>query len=66
MRDFGVQCCFEPITHRSIATQTDVSNGSQVKLLVPHQALAFPPQLKQKQIPQNMQSVRFPMTATTP
>ena len=28
MRDFGVQCCFEPITHRSIATQTDVCNAS--------------------------------------
>ena len=28
VRDFGVQCCFEPIAHRSIATQTDVCNAS--------------------------------------
>ena len=28
MHDVGVQCCFEPITQRSIATQTDVCKAS--------------------------------------
>ena len=28
VRDFGVRCCFAPINHRSIATQTDVCNAS--------------------------------------
>ena len=32
MRDFGVQCCFEPITHRSVATQTDVCEVSPCEI----------------------------------
>ena len=32
VRDFGVQCCFEPITHRSVATQTDVCKASPCEI----------------------------------
>ena len=28
MHDVGVQCCFEPITQRIVATQTDVYKAS--------------------------------------
>ena len=32
VRDFGVQCCFEPITHKSVATQTDVWKPSSCEI----------------------------------
>ena len=32
VHDFGVQCCFEPITRRSVATQTDVWKASPCQI----------------------------------